>query len=62
MFVEWIEKQVADGTCEELPVQGNTLENWQERHFKSKETGETWKLMHPDPGYYAGAWGPVKEN
>lgn len=59
-FVKWIEKQVAEGACEEIIVLGNTLQNWQERHFKSKQTGEVWKLMQPDPGYYAGAWGPME--
>lgn len=59
-FVIWIEKQVTEGACEELVVPGNTMMDWQERRFKSKDTGEVWRLVQPDPGYFPGAWGPLK--
>ena len=58
-FLKWIEKQLAEGSCEEILLEDSGQEYWQERHFKSRESGEVWKLVRPDPGYYAGAWYPV---
>ena len=60
-FVRWIEKQLKENSCEEIFVVGNTPQDWQERRFKSRETGEIWRLVHPDPGYFPGAWGPVEK-
>jgi hypothetical protein len=42
-----------DATCGAVRTEG-------ERWFRNMETGEVWKLLVPDPGYFQGAWVPVE--
>jgi hypothetical protein len=54
-FRHWLEARVEDGTAEWVPVErsyggGNTdAERW----IRCRETGETWRVLAPDPPGYA---------
>lgn len=59
-FVQWVEEQVKKGICEELLDEGERIGKWKwdVRLFKCKQSGITWRLSCPDPGYSRGSWEP----
>ena len=60
-FVLWIEIQLSQGICEEIPNDGDIAIGNDNRIFKCMASGERWKLSFPDPGYFPGSWLPENE-
>jgi hypothetical protein len=56
-FVEYIQRQVALGQAEEVPVDPSygPGELFGGRWFRDLESGEVWRLIPPDPPFY-GVW------
>lgn len=59
-FTEWMSAQLESGAAEEVKVRnsygGPML---QEQWFSHTGSKEKWRLVHPDPGYSPGYFGPV---
>jgi hypothetical protein len=60
-FVEYIQRQVALGQAEEVPVDPSydPGERSGGRCFRDLGSGEVWRLIPPDPPFY-GVWGEVR--
>ena len=59
-FVHYLEAQIEAGDAEEAPVDPSygRGEIYGGRWFRDQQTGETWRLVPPDPPF-TGLWEPV---
>lgn len=59
-FCAWIESQLEKNVIEQISVKNSYAgEYFEEKWFKCKESGQVWRLVYPDPGYFPGVWEPV---
>ncbi|WP_142779267.1 MULTISPECIES: hypothetical protein [Agrobacterium] len=57
-FLAWLEEQVKRGECEEIVEDKTIFFEPAERKFRCRESGQIWRLLCPDPGYFSGSWRP----
>lgn len=59
-FVDFIEKQIASGAAQEVPVDPSYGRGkiYGGRWYKRSNTRDVWRLVPPDPPFY-GLWEPV---
>jgi hypothetical protein len=59
-FLAWMGDQVAAGAATEVPVTTSYagVSTFEERWFRFTKTGETWRLVSPDPPF-TGVFEPV---
>lgn len=59
-FLHWIEKEKEYGSVQEIPVKSCYNDNIEEHWFQWKENNQVWRLVYPEPGYFAGFWEQVE--
>ena len=56
-FITWIDGQVRNGNATEVTsLDYSAGKSISERQFVCMECQSIWRLMYPDPGYFAGAF------